>query len=161
MLTTENFQPPSTLPKKNNSLHLSHWSAGFIYIYIYIYIMQYNFFFPPFFYFITSLSLAGSMPCIYLWCNTIMYSHRHVASILCESACPHYLLVPKGTPKLLVDTGTCIYFGWLGKGVVVVVVAALAVDQRWWWWWGWSTVTTMVVVLVVDHWWLWWLVIGN
>ena len=35
MLTTENFQPPSTLPKKNSSLHLSHWSAGFIYIYIY------------------------------------------------------------------------------------------------------------------------------
>ena len=112
MLTTENFQPPSTLPKKNSSLHLSHWSAGFMHIYIYIYIMRYNFFFPPFFYFITSLSLAGSMPCIYLWCNTIMYSHRHVASIFCESACPHYLLVPKGTPKLLVDTGTRIYFGW-------------------------------------------------
>ena len=89
--------------------------------------MLYNFFFPPFFYFITSLSLAGSMPCIYLWCNTIMYSHRHVASIFCESACPHYLLVPKGTPKLLVDIGTRIYFGWAHTKWVVGEIFMVAI----------------------------------
>lgn len=148
LLSVYNTPPPPS----NNSLHLSCWSAGFMHTHKY---MQYNFFLPPFFYFIIPLSVVGSLPCIYLWCNTIVYSHQNFASIFCESACPQRDSKVASRYKYL-------YLFWLIGERKVVVVAALAVDQRWWWWWwGWSTVTTMVVVLVVDQWWPWWLVIAN
>lgn len=157
MLTTENFQPPSTLPKKNSSLHLSHWSAGFIYIYIYNAV---QFFLSPLLLF-HHISLIGRQYAMHIFMMQYNYVRPPTCCIHILWKCLSTLSACPQRDSKVASRYRYSYLFWLIGERKVVVVAALAVDQRWWWWWGWSTVTTMVVVLVVDHWWLWWLVIGN